>query len=57
MNSKVSPSQKKPYERPELKKVDFFEAGSTGCCKLTTGACTTAIRNTMPGKSRSSATS
>ena len=57
MGKELKSSQKKPYERPELTKLDFFEAGSAGCCKTANATCSTTTRNSNPGKTRTSATS
>lgn len=57
MSKEKKSSPKKLYERPELAKLDFFEAGSAGCCKTSNATCSTAARASHPGKTRSSSTS
>lgn len=56
----MSPSPKRPYERPTLQGKEMFGAeGTTGgaCCKTTTATCSNATRSGLGKVNRASSTS
>jgi hypothetical protein len=55
----MSPSTKRPYERPTLQGKEMFGAeGTTGsCCKTTISTCSTATKSGLGKSVRTSTTS